>query len=395
MLLGIIWFKKMRANRLLSIDALRGGAALAVVLFHATGATAWDSSAQSPKSLWELLLFLLSFGFIGVWLFFVISGFCIHLRWAKAASKGNPASIDFVSFWKRRIRRLYPAYLVAVGLYLSVLVISGQLAITPFFFYDLGMHLAMVHNLDPRTAYTINNVLWTLAIEEQLYLAYFLLVKLRVRFGWLVTLAMCLAVRAGWYALAFGLHRSFGIEVALAESAAGYWFIWALGAVSIEAASGFIRLPLWCFKLRYALGCLLLAAALTFGDRLSDPFGNYHRVFLLVVNPIWGLGFFIIVNRFVSAEARWMLHANVPRFVAGLATVGIFSYSLYLTHELILDQLARILAPWLGWSGPPLFFLLIPVSILFARIFFQLFEKPFLPSSRAVSMEAPSPLIAG
>ncbi len=37
------------------------------------------------------------------------------------------------------------------------------------------MHLLMLHNLDPNTCYTINGVFWTLAIEEQLYLAYFLL----------------------------------------------------------------------------------------------------------------------------------------------------------------------------------------------------------------------------
>ena len=58
------------------------------------------------------------------------------------------------------------------------------------------MHLLMLHNLDPHTCYTINGVFWTLAIEEQLYLAYFLLLFLRVRFGWGVTIAVCLS-RAG------------------------------------------------------------------------------------------------------------------------------------------------------------------------------------------------------
>lgn len=65
--------------RLQAIDALRGIAALGVVFYHA----AWQSGSALPANIlhWpvKLLLFLSSFGYIGVFLFFVISGFCIHI----------------------------------------------------------------------------------------------------------------------------------------------------------------------------------------------------------------------------------------------------------------------------------------------------------------------------
>src|SRR6185503_2851732 len=137
-----------------------------------------DNFLQYPV---RIVQFASSFGYIGVFLFFVISGFCIHLQWARTKASGNEPEIRFGPFWKRRIRRLYPPYVIALLLYLLLTASTLGLDVTHFLFYDIGMHLLMLHNLDPHTCYTINGVFWTLAIEEQLYLAYFLLLFVRVR----------------------------------------------------------------------------------------------------------------------------------------------------------------------------------------------------------------------
>src|SRR5215510_2577099 len=233
-------------RRLRGIDALRGAAALGVVLYHAVD--------QSPKALPHNLLqypvraiqLASSFGYIGVFLFFVISGFCIHLQWARSRAAGIDPEIRFTSFWKRRIRRLYPPYLIALLLFLLLAAATLGVSLTRFFFYDLGMHLLMVHNLDARTAYTINGVFWTLAIEEQLYLAYFLLLFIRMRWGWGVTLAVCLLARLGWMVLSHLVWLKTGIGVPVPEAAASHWFTWALGAIGVEAWLGLIKLPGWC-----------------------------------------------------------------------------------------------------------------------------------------------------
>jgi peptidoglycan/LPS O-acetylase OafA/YrhL len=151
-------------TRLRSIDALRGVAALGVVFFHAVE----QIKQPLPNNLLDypirLIQFGSSFGYIGVFLFFVISGFCIHLQWARARAAGTEPDIRFGSFWKRRIRRLYPPYLIALVLYLLTTAWAHGLNVTHFFVYDIGMHLLMLHNLDPQTCYTINGVFWTLAI---------------------------------------------------------------------------------------------------------------------------------------------------------------------------------------------------------------------------------------
>src|SRR2546423_9137685 len=203
--------KPTTGSRLISIDALRGAAALAVVFFHATHQARFIGTAGTPRWLGWLVATPISFGYVGVYLFFVISGFCIHLRWAKARAAGRHPSIDFFAFWRRRIRRLYPPYLIAMCFYLMVLAIMGSLQLTRFFWLDLGSHLLMLHNFNNKTAYGINGVFWTLAIEEQLYLAYFLLIALRVRLGWVWTLSVCLAARVAWFALSFVLVRAFDI----------------------------------------------------------------------------------------------------------------------------------------------------------------------------------------
>src|SRR5258705_8650083 len=254
--------KALATTRLRSIDALRGIAAFGVVLYHAV--------TQGPQLVPDNLLrypvrlvqFGSSFGYVGVFLFFVISGFCIHLQWAKARAAGQEPEIPFGPFWKRRIRRLYPPYLMALALYLGLTAWTVGIDITHFFIYDIGMHVLMLHNLDPKTCYSINGVFWTLAIEEQLYLAYFLLLFLRKRWGWVTTLAVCLAARVGWMFLVNWLKNSYGINTPLSEAAMTHWFTWALGAVSVEAAFGLIKLPDWAGKLRFGLIALAVAVGI-------------------------------------------------------------------------------------------------------------------------------------
>src|ERR1041384_299606 len=127
-------------TRLRGIDALRGAAALGVVFYHAV--------EQGPKVLPNNLLqypiclvqFGSSFGYIGVFLFFVISGFCIHLQWARAKAAGVEPEIRFGAFWQRRIRRLYPPYIITLLLFLLLMASTVGLNITHFVVYDLGMH---------------------------------------------------------------------------------------------------------------------------------------------------------------------------------------------------------------------------------------------------------------
>lgn len=368
-------------GRLQSIDALRGVAALGVVLYHAV----WQTANATPDNVFrwpvKLIQFLSSFGYIGVFLFFVISGFCIHLQWAKARASGKPRQIDFASFWKRRIRRLYPPYLFALALFFLMAALSTGIDVTHFFVYDVVMHLLMLHNLDPQTCYSINGVFWTLAVEEQLYLAYFLLLFLRTRWGWGPTLAICALARLLWFLFSHAVWVAVGVGVPVPEAAASHWFTWALGALAVEAVYGLIKLPNWCRNLWIGSAAIVLASATSVVLPLTQKDTLPHDLAWLLMHPAWGLGFFIVVNRAVQSEHAWAKTLRRPRIFARLvsvaATIGVFSYSLYLTHELVIMQ-----SWWFVFGGlPPILntlLIVVPATVVFAWLFFQFCEKPFM-----------------
>jgi len=363
--------------RLRGIDALRGIAALGVVFYHAV--------EQGEKFLPHNFLqypvraaqTLSSFGYISVFLFFVISGFCIHLQWAKAKAAGVEPEIRFGAFWKRRLRRLYPPYIIALLFFLLLAASTVGISLTRFFFYDMGMHLLMLHNLDPKTCYTINGVFWTLAIEEQLYLAYFLLLFIRMRWGWGVTLAVCLLARLGWIVFSHVVWLKTGFGIPVPEAAAVHWFTWALGAIGVEAFFGLIKLRGWSRDLRLATVLIVAASVISNYLPLINKDTFLHHAAWFSIHPFWGLGFFIVVNRMVLAEQSWLRQAKLPSLVSLFSTLGLFSYSLYLTHELVIMQSWQ----WTFPSWPQLvnvFVLTVPATIIFAWAFFWFFEKPFM-----------------
>ncbi|HEX8457790.1 MAG TPA: acyltransferase [Pyrinomonadaceae bacterium] len=371
-----------KVGRVLSLDAMRGVAAVVVVVYHALGVAPQTAYAGWQWWLPTVTAWVVHFGYAGIFLFFVISGFCIHLHWARARAAGvEHPSIDFYTFWKRRVRRLYPPYLAALVLYLGYNAYQTAPDLNGFYLWDAALHLLMLHNVDMRTTYSINGAFWTLAIEEQLYLAYFLLLWLRIRYGWARTLAVCLGARVLWLVIGRAVGYAFGLSIPVTEAAATNWFIWALGALGVEAALGVVRLPEWCYRWQTGAGALLLAMALATGLPYVNHLVWLHDAGWLLMHPAWGLGFFVMVNAAVRAEGRRRaLSQHASRFFMALAGLGLISYSLYLTHLFVLMQWY-----WFGFTQFHIrtvaLVVMTPLSILFAWLFFRLFERPFMAAS--------------
>jgi len=240
------------SGRLLSIDMLRGMAALAVLFHHSYASFLEEASRQS--FLGAAAWLPMDLGKRGVELFLVISGFCIHMGYARARSRSQDVRLDFVRFWKRRLLRLYPPYLASMVLSLSVGILYATmrarregLPLWPPDPYgsgawlgaDILTHLLMIHIFFyPFSGGLYNGVFWSLALEEQLYALYF---PLRSLFRHLnvwramgaVTL-MCLAFRA------LGL-----IDWPFPWFTQGpaRWIEWSLGAVALEVFVGRAALP--------------------------------------------------------------------------------------------------------------------------------------------------------
>jgi peptidoglycan/LPS O-acetylase OafA/YrhL len=385
--------KPKHIGRMLTLDAMRGGAALFVVTYHALGVAPRTATSGWEAWLPQVTANVVHFAFAGIYLFFVISGFCIHLFWAKARAAGvEKPVIDFFTFWKRRVRRLYPPYFAALAIYLCYSAYKTPVHVTGFYLWDVLVHLFMLHNLDLRTTYTINGAFGTLAIEEQLYLAYFLLLFIRIRWGWGVTLAVCLLARLGWMGFSHLVWLKTGFGIPVPEAAASHWFTWALGAIGVEVMFGLVKLRGWSRDLRLATVLIVAASALsTYLPSISKD-TLLHDTSWFLIHPLWGLGFFIVVNRTVLAENSWLRQAKLPSMVSFFSTLGIFSYSIYLTHELVIMQSWRWTNPtWLQLVN--VWMVIIPATIIFAWLFFWFCEKPFMTTKPQPQITQITPIL--
>ncbi|MDO7867338.1 acyltransferase family protein [Nocardioides jiangxiensis] len=145
-----------RRSRLRGLDGLRFLAAAVVVGYHYTGIDR-DYWGRPPSAVFPTLNHVTRYGYLGVELFFVISGFVILMT-----AWGRPLP----GFVASRVARLYPAYWVAVGLtVLLQLVWAGGRQLG---WFDNAMNLTMVQEgfgID-----SVQGAFWTLWVELKFYL---------------------------------------------------------------------------------------------------------------------------------------------------------------------------------------------------------------------------------
>jgi peptidoglycan/LPS O-acetylase OafA/YrhL/lysophospholipase L1-like esterase len=339
-----------------ALDGLRALAVLAVLVYHAR--FGW---AQG--------------GFLGVSTFFTLSGFLItSLLVRERAANG---SISLRRFWTRRIKRLVPAAWCTIAAILVVAIAGGwnddQLRALRG---DVPTALAQVINwhfiLAGRaygTSFTAPSPLehyWSLAVEEQFYVVFPLLVvgALVVFRGRRHLLAGVLAVAAAgsaWWCghLAAGsVDRAyFGTDTRLAELAIGA--LLALALVRSLRARG--RVGHW---LRLAAGLAGLVATVwlwhvaTTGSRWLYPWG-----LLLTAAASCGL--------IAGALEGGLLGRALS--IPPLRWLGVVSYGVYLVHWPIF----LILTPQrIGWAPWPLFALRMAVTLAVAAAMYHLLEQP-------------------
>ena len=178
------------------IDVLRGLAALAVLFYHASIVSFFPqdnhpyfsgNAADYIQSLGWIngpIFFLTGFGYLGVSLFFIISGFCIHLPYTVAGKYEARGGLG--NFLSRRFWRIYPPYIIitCVSFVLAGAILQKheQYNITLSYLLD---HLWFWHYApEAPSSMGIVTVSWTVALEVFFYLIYAVIARrLIVRFG--------------------------------------------------------------------------------------------------------------------------------------------------------------------------------------------------------------------
>jgi peptidoglycan/LPS O-acetylase OafA/YrhL len=158
-----------KVTKIKELDGLRACAILLVVAWHYIG-----SGGGPDSALWRVFIF----GRIGVDLFFVLSGYLITRILLN--SRGSPDS--FSSFYRRRALRILPLYAVAVLIYLGCRNLKGSAPVlfegpVPWWTYLIGLQNFWMASLQNYGAVWLAGT-WSLAIEEQFYFLFPLVVYL-------------------------------------------------------------------------------------------------------------------------------------------------------------------------------------------------------------------------
>ena len=357
------------APRLPGLDLLRATAIGWVLIYHAS---LWDLAPQTNP--------LVGFGWMGVDLFFVLSGFLIAGQLLRPFARGQRPS--YARFLTRRALRTLPAYLVVVAIYFLVPAWREWPDIQPPWTF-----LTFTQNLSPApfAPHSFSHA-WSLCVEEQFYLVFPLalgLIALRPKPGTVIgafvaVLVFGLLIR-GW----FWLHDIASPKFDIFGSPDGpymrliYYPTWTrLDGLLMGIAAAVIqafRPAVWVritARPNWLLGAGLIgivASTLLFGDQIA---GFWAAVFGF---PLLSFSVVLVV---MAATQRTGLIGRYP--FPGAAPLAAGAYSLYLSHKAVFHAVQLISDRLPAAIQGAAFGLALAFALLVGAALYWAVERPFL-----------------
>lgn len=356
----------MKINNLSPLDGLRGIAITAVFIFH----MAEGGAFKGLPWLQDLMLT----GWLGVDLFFAVSGFLITRSAINLLGRDN----YYKTFYRNRARRILPAY---YSILMVLIVAFGFLYRENQYFHVFSERLTclflMCTNIE--TALTSIalpfglNHFWSLAVEVQIYLL------------WPVIVANLSRRRLLVFALGVAAF-SFGYRVYVLTSTEDWVLIYFSTFTRLDSfAMGAAVFLLSEHTRRRLISYTLIAGGICGGVATAFlnsgiPFNNpWASVFGITFAAFFSSGVVLIV---VTENSKILIHALTNKYVMGLGTI---SYSFYIVHYPIMQS--RYF--WMPGVGTAVFGRTIQQDVLMGAILvaaclfvsflsYQFLEKPFL-----------------
>ncbi len=348
-------------SRLPGLDLLRALAVIWVMLFH----------TFLVGGLGEDFNWLSRFGWAGVDMFFVLSGFLIGCQWLTPLAQGQAPS--FTAFYARRAWRVLPAFLVVLAVYVAAPHWREAPGMQPWWqFATFTVNLLIDYGNNQAFSHA-----WSLCVEEHFYLVFPMLALALSRGATLGrTLSVCIALVLAGIALRTGIWlRDDAADPARA------WFVEDLYYPTWTRLDGLLagvglalvkvwRPTWWAALLKRGsqillLGLALVAAALClFRDRTGLAANS-------VGWPLLSMGMAALVVAGASPRS-WIGRWHLP----GIGWIATISYSLYLSHKLVMHAVAQALPP--SFTGVPRFCIFALAILAVGAALHYLVERPGL-----------------
>jgi peptidoglycan/LPS O-acetylase OafA/YrhL len=386
-----------------ALDGLRGLAILFVFLYH------YGGGLKSHNPLIHICGILCSAGWIGVPIFFTLSGFLITTILWETQQHRPRAPHRLRNFYARRILRIFPLYYFALALAaIAMLAVGGSFHdlryFTPeaFFLLDIPgiSHASAIVSPLPLFHF------WTLAVEEQFYIL------------WPLLLLCCRTRRAAIQLCLATFFLSFGFCIAV------YAFPQFVSAATAKSFNQFLLTNVGAL----ALGGLVALLSQSRRNRHCEPFAPVafssqpaSNSTLYRFSPfafVLGIAIFLIAclhghtfnlnNRdqfFTALPAIWLSSATLIPMVlrtghlraifstSAFRFLGRISYGFYVFHILLkplYDNIARHLIPAPGYPYfITHFFTAFLVTLAISWLSFHLLESPFLKLKHHFPLQTP------
>ena len=283
------------------IDGLRAVAVMAVVLFH-----------------FNVFNSLTKAGFIGVDIFFVISGYLI----TQVLISDMDSERWLARFYLRRVRRIFPALLIV----LVVVFILASLIMLPYEFKEFGQEVIGGSSFSSNLIYFLQSGyfdqssqqkpllhLWSLGIEEQFYLFWPILIWSILRFRWNLTIVLSLVTSASFVycQLLSSISQDLSFYSPISRA-------WELGVGGLLACFN-VNKPKKNHKFLSNLGSLVLIASFV----LIDRHNSWPSIYTIL--PV--LGTYLVLSGYSTVSFTSKFLSNPI-----LVYIGRISYPLYLWH---------------------------------------------------------------
>jgi peptidoglycan/LPS O-acetylase OafA/YrhL len=346
-----------------NINMLRACAALSVVVYHVIEHGKWTDFPDSGP------LAVLRIGGLGVDLFFVISGFVIAYS-ALGLYRADRAAFA-PRYWKRRLTRILPLYLVTLFLYVAALRPSWSAG---EWIWQLGSHLTFTHSFWSWTFGAIDGPNWSLAIEMQFYLA------VALAMGWLDRAP---AWRIALYAVLASWAWRGAMWVACNGEGADAIFkkVTQLPGTLDEFAAGIVLAKLVLDSRRnwFRRAVPWLAAAVATGCATFAVYWRYAEYWHFPGMVVFWRTALAVFFMCVVGAAMALPQEIARRWIRPGDYLGEISYGIYLWHLFAVNAFILVV----GWNGPQALIPVLACTVLLAVASWHLLEKPALRMGRA------------
>lgn len=356
-------------NRLPGLDLLRAIAIVWVMTFHSY--IVWNIT-DDIRPYWQ-------FGWMGVDLFFVLSGYLIGSQVLKPLARGEP--LRFGDFYLRRAFRIFPAFFVVLALYALWPDFREQPGMQPvwqFLTYTVNLLIDTTKNL------AFSHV-WSLCVEEHFYLLFPLLAWVLTRRASLgKTVTTCLFVLVGGIALRSFIWLHWMQPVQGADNNQfntvfleniyypSYSRLDGLLAGVVLAAVQVWRPHRWA-RMQAKGHLLMLAGLVVLATAIWIFTDREGFVATSIGYPLLSLGLALLVCA-ASGTQSWLGRWRVP----GARWLAAASYSMYLSHKAIFHLVQKALAAYPQVHGLAAFAFYALATLLAGALLHYAVERPFL-----------------